>query len=65
MLGKFTFNSRDDLRQEETEKYIREKITMLTIRDLAYFDDILTLTTGTCIFTVLISCSRTELLSFL
>ena len=30
MLSKFTLNSRDGLRQEETEKCIIEKISMLT-----------------------------------
>lgn len=30
MLRKFTLNSRDNLRQEETEKCIIEKISMLT-----------------------------------
>ena len=52
MLSKFTLNSRDGLRQEETGKYIIEKISMLTVIDLSYFDNILTLTAGTYIFTV-------------
>ena len=38
---------------------------MLIVRDLAHFDDILTLTASTCILTVSIICSRTKLLSSL
>ena len=37
---------------------------MLIVRDLAHFDDILTLTAGTCIFTVTIICSRTKTTEF-
>ena len=37
---------------------------MLIERDLAHFDDILTLTAGTCIFTVTIICSRTKTTEF-
>lgn len=53
MLSKFTLNSTDGLRQEETGKHIIEKIGMLTVIDLSYFDEILALTAGTHKFTVL------------